>query len=302
MRTCLNRLALLALLAVAAAAQQPFQILTTHIPVPQQGESYKVQLQATGGQPPYTWRVAQGKLPEGLSLDPQSGEISGLPRTSKPFSVLIAVADSSQPPLEETRLLPSSASAPLTIKWTQKPQVRGQDLNGALEVSNHSGQTIALTVIVVAVAADTHKAFSLRYTHQELANQKSTDELPFTVFLPPGAYTINVDAVGEVSKDIIYRQHQEVAGLAVPSSSAARAAGRRRLRYSLVYCSSFVALVGDYRDYTDDGCDGQDGPAQPVARPMHARRCPLERSHATDAGLEAERSSIGGRFRCMVAG
>lgn len=218
LRTFLKSAALLAVFAVALAAQQPFQILTTHLPVPKQGESYKVQLQATGGNPPYTWRVAQGTLPEGLSLDPESGAISGLPRTGEPFSVLIAVTDSSQPPLEETRLLPSSASAPLTLQWTEKPQVSGQDLTGALEVRNNCGQTIRLTVIVVAVANDTHKAFSLRYTHQELTNQQSTGTLPFTVFLPPGAYTINVDAVGEVSKDVIYRQHQEVTGLQVPGS------------------------------------------------------------------------------------
>ncbi|TAN22252.1 MAG: hypothetical protein EPN33_08255 [Acidobacteria bacterium] len=218
MRTCRKSAALFVLLAAALAAQQPFQILTTHLPRPRQNQPYKAQLLATGGSLPYTWRIAQGTLPEGLSLNPQTGVIAGLPRTSEPYSVLIAVADSSQPPLEETRLLPSSASAPLTLKWTQKPQVSGQDLKGAIEVRNNSGQTLGLTVIVVAVANDTHKAFSLRYTHQELTNQQSTGELPFTVFLPPGAYTVNVDAVGEVSPAVIYRQHQEVTGLTVPGS------------------------------------------------------------------------------------
>ncbi len=218
MRTCLESAALLALLAFAVAAQQPFQILTTHLPRPRQGQSYNVQLQATGGQPPYTWRVAQGKLPEGLSLNAQSGEISGLPRANEPFSVLIVLSDSSQPPLEVTRLLPASATAPLTLEWAQKPQVSGQELKGEIAVRNTSGQTLSLTVIVVAVENDTHKAFSLRYSHHQLTNRQSTGALPFTVFLPPGAYTVNIDAVGEVSPAVIYREHQEVTGLTVPGS------------------------------------------------------------------------------------
>src|SRR6185312_4705765 len=46
--------ALLLLFAAALAAQQPvpFQILTTHLPPPQAGQRYEVQLEATGGQPP----------------------------------------------------------------------------------------------------------------------------------------------------------------------------------------------------------------------------------------------------------
>ncbi|MGH9476094.1 MAG: putative Ig domain-containing protein [Terriglobales bacterium] len=206
-----------ALTWMVLAVTPPFQILTAHLPPPRRGQPYKAQLQAEGGTKPYTWSIVHGQLPAGLEFNGQSGRITGTPASAGSFALLIAVRDASQPPLEETRLLPASKSAPLAISWTQPPRVSGENLGGAIEVRNESGQTVRLTVIAVAVNGE-HKAFTLRYAHQQLSDKESTGTLPFSVFLPPGEYTVNVDAVAEVSKDVIYRQRLEVPGLTVPGS------------------------------------------------------------------------------------
>jgi putative Ig domain-containing protein len=44
---------------------------------------FLAQLRAAGGAPPYTWALARGsKLPDGLSLDPNTGQINGTPTST----------------------------------------------------------------------------------------------------------------------------------------------------------------------------------------------------------------------------
>ncbi|MGH9468663.1 MAG: Ig domain-containing protein [Terriglobales bacterium] len=212
----------LAALAVAAppvqASQQTvaFQIMTTYLPEPQAGVPYRAQLQAVGGEPPYSWSIVSGQLPEGVELDEATGAITGVAGSDASFAVLVEIRDAATPPLVETRLLPSGNAAPLAMSWKQKPQVSGQNITGSVEVQNQSGQTVELTVMAVAVN-QVGKAFSLRYFHKQLHEKQATGELPFSVFLPPGTYTVEVDAVAAVSQNVIYRQRLEMPGLAIPN-------------------------------------------------------------------------------------
>ncbi len=52
---------------------------TTSLPSAVSGEAYSTTLSATGGTAPYTWALVGGTLPEGLSLNPTTGVISGTP-------------------------------------------------------------------------------------------------------------------------------------------------------------------------------------------------------------------------------
>jgi len=91
-----------------STAPQPPQVTTQFLPGGVSGNSYGVTLAATGGLPPYSWSISSGSLPQGLSLNPATGEISGTlagPPGTSDFSA--KVTDSDMPPL--------SGSAPLSI-------------------------------------------------------------------------------------------------------------------------------------------------------------------------------------------
>lgn len=192
----------------------PFQILTTHLPPPVQGRPYYVPLQAKGGTPPFQWVILDGRLPPGLALDVNKGIIAGVPANAKPFSITIQVTDSSSPPLAETRLLPSSKTAPLALDWATAPTLSGATLTGAVHAQNAAGADATVTVIVVAVN-ERGKAFALRYARAPLADGAATPELTFSQALPPGTYTLNADAVAEIAPGVIYRQHLERSGFEI---------------------------------------------------------------------------------------
>ncbi len=57
--------------------------------------SYSAFLRATGGTLPYTWSLASGSLPAGLSLNASTGEISGTPTTADLSTFTVSISDSS---------------------------------------------------------------------------------------------------------------------------------------------------------------------------------------------------------------
>jgi hypothetical protein len=71
---------------------QPLVVTTTSVPAATLGSPYSATLQATGGIPPYSWSVASGSLPNGLSLSP-SGTISGTPQLPQTSSFGVQVVD-----------------------------------------------------------------------------------------------------------------------------------------------------------------------------------------------------------------
>ena len=67
------------------------QITTDSLPEGRVGESYRSQLSATGGVPPYKWSLTG--LPAGLSST-EEGVISGIPETAADYSIEVEVTDS----------------------------------------------------------------------------------------------------------------------------------------------------------------------------------------------------------------
>lgn len=57
------------------------------------GTSTKITFSASGGAAPYTWSVLYGSLPPGLSLDPATGVISGIPTTAGNYLFSIRTQD-----------------------------------------------------------------------------------------------------------------------------------------------------------------------------------------------------------------
>src|ERR1019366_7722010 len=60
-------------------ASTTLKITTASLANGQVGTPYSQTLAATGGTVPYTWSLASGTLPGGLTLNPSTGLISGTP-------------------------------------------------------------------------------------------------------------------------------------------------------------------------------------------------------------------------------
>ena len=71
-------------------------IQTTSLPRGSLGEIYTETIEFVDGTPPLVWSVSSGALPSGLTLDSNSGVISGIPSAVGQFSFDITVTDSSQ--------------------------------------------------------------------------------------------------------------------------------------------------------------------------------------------------------------
>jgi Putative Ig domain len=72
-------------------------ITSSAMPTARLQTTYQASLAATGGKPPYTWSIATGTLPNGLSLTASTGTISGVPAQSGNSSFVAQVEDSSSP-------------------------------------------------------------------------------------------------------------------------------------------------------------------------------------------------------------
>jgi len=86
------------------------------------GSGYSQTLQATGGTPVYTWSIASGSLPAGITLSGATGALSGTPTASGTFSFTAAVRDSGA--TVQTQSVPMSlviAPAPLKIMTATLP-------------------------------------------------------------------------------------------------------------------------------------------------------------------------------------
>jgi photosystem II stability/assembly factor-like uncharacterized protein len=80
-------------------------ITTSSLPPATIGSSYSQSLSAESGNPPYTWKVASGKLPKGLRLDRSTGLISGIPAkkaTNSTFTVEVLDTKTGKPKTQNT--------------------------------------------------------------------------------------------------------------------------------------------------------------------------------------------------------
>jgi hypothetical protein len=74
-------------------ATAPLSITTSSLPSGFLLTPYSQTLSATGGIPPYNWSISSGALPNGLTINSSTGEISGIPTTPGTFSFTVQATD-----------------------------------------------------------------------------------------------------------------------------------------------------------------------------------------------------------------
>ncbi|HVZ19894.1 MAG TPA: putative Ig domain-containing protein [Vicinamibacterales bacterium] len=76
-----------------AAAFSTVQLTTSALPSTIEGNPYSTTLSAAGGLQPYAWSIGAGGLPEGLTLDPVSGLVSGAATLAGDYTFTASVTD-----------------------------------------------------------------------------------------------------------------------------------------------------------------------------------------------------------------
>lgn len=104
-------------------------ITTTSLPDGTVQSAYSQTLQSSGGSGAVTWSITTGTLPAGLSLNANSGAITGTPTTPGTSNFTVKAVDSGSPQQTATQALSIKVSpAPLAVTTTSLP-------NGALNTA-----------------------------------------------------------------------------------------------------------------------------------------------------------------------
>jgi hypothetical protein len=192
-------------LCVFAAAQSPVAIVESTLPILDAGVEIRIPLHAIGGVPPYHWQLTAGDLPDGVALTPD-GILTGRPTKPGDFAATITVFDSGHPAHSINKELRSTVAASLLLDWLRPPLIHGNQVDGAVEVSNGSKDNYDLTVFIVAVN-EIGRATALGYQHFKLRAGTTKVPISFKETLPRGAYTVHADAIAEIAeKKSILRQ------------------------------------------------------------------------------------------------
>lgn len=97
-------------------------LVTTTLPQGVVNVGYAQTLMAQSGVPPYIWSIASGSLPIGLTLNSNSGVISGTPTAAGSSNFVVEVMDSNTPtPSSATASLSITINTPLAITTTALP-------------------------------------------------------------------------------------------------------------------------------------------------------------------------------------
>ncbi len=192
----------------------PLNVVTNPLPQGFTNTNYTASLSATGGVLPLTWTLVGGgnTVAPGLTLNPTTGQITGVPTTTGTFPFQVTVKDSSlpnppsqtagphsfsitiktPPPLSITTLsLPPgtvaggySASLQATggvapYTWTL---IQGQ-LPSGLTLTTQNNSTGSISGIPVLAGTS---AFTVQVTDSEVSPQTATTQPPLSIVIGPG--------------------------------------------------------------------------------------------------------------------
>jgi hypothetical protein len=105
--------------ATLAVQVPPLAISTTSLTNGVVNVGYSATLTASGGTLPYTWSIADGSLPTGLTLNASTGAITGTPGSAGAFNFTVQVSDAGSPVQSATNALRLTVASlpPVVTIW-----------------------------------------------------------------------------------------------------------------------------------------------------------------------------------------
>jgi len=126
--------------ALPVGEQLPPLAIVGSLPPATVGAMFSANLHASGGISPYTW--AANGLPDGLTIDPNTGTITGTPNVGGEATISVTVTDSAVPsPEQTTAVLPLIVGGPVSDEdKTQDDEIK--DINTRLDALSGAVQAI----------------------------------------------------------------------------------------------------------------------------------------------------------------
>jgi hypothetical protein len=217
-----------------AIAPVTLTITSSTLPSATQNSSYFGSLQAFGGTGAYTWSIASGTLPAGLSLAPATGVISGTPTSSGPTSFKVAISDAGSPVQSASATIALSivaAGTPLAISSTALPTGKPNKAynatlnatggtepytwsitNGALP----SGLTLTPATGAISGKATASSTTSLTFQVADSSITPQTQSVTLSLVIAPTAITITSSTLSSGTNGSSYSGLLQASGGTTP--------------------------------------------------------------------------------------
>jgi hypothetical protein len=177
-----------------------FSISPVSLPDGQLGMIYNQTLSVSNGNPPYTWSVSSGALPDGLSLNQAAGTITGTPLAAGNFNFTIRVTDSSDssaglalsinvPPLPARTSTTPGAPITVTVTPTTTTTTPVVTLSQQVTTTTPSGEQHSLTIDIFGT------------TGQLLVNSDGSLAESYTMSLPDNSVSLTFSAGTIITAD-----------------------------------------------------------------------------------------------------
>ena len=164
------------------------------------GAAYSQTLTATGGSPPYTWSVASGSLPAGLSLNASTGAITGTPTAVYgPTSITFRVTDSAAATATKSLSITIDKGTP-TITWDDPADIAyGTVLSGAQldATASVAGTFVYTPASGTLLYAGSGHSLHVDFTPSDTANY-NTASADAAITVNPLTVTVTADAQSKV--------------------------------------------------------------------------------------------------------
>jgi Putative Ig domain len=206
----------------------PPVITTTSVPGGIVGTSYSATLHASGGTGPFSWSIAAGSLPAGLSLNSSTGVISGPPTASGTSTFTVQVTDSAPAPVSATHQFSIIVVNHLIITTTLLPTGTVNAVYSATLQASGGAGPFSWSITVgslpaglflnastgnISGTATTSKKSTFTLQVADSSAQTATQQLSITI-VPP--LTITTTALADGTVNLPYSSTVEAAYATLP--------------------------------------------------------------------------------------